>query len=610
MTPKMQKNSSRSTYLPNPLEDIKKVEGGEGFWASGNVLYSMAEFGRDQRQLASDALIFDIAITKKVIRALVKRQAWKRNDLTEAQPGKFHHEHRELYVNGKKIPDYSEKILNELSLKWGGTKEKVTYYGSSDITPDTVSLIAELAKKDITILQEKVLNQDKKRKISIKESARQGIQWVMDRITYGPTITPHNDVVQKFLEKNHLVQFAPTYHNMILRNWDWMNQKISTVGHQLRLPLRNKTQRVKLLEFQRANKQGITYQGWMDGGTSLIHASKDRQGILADYRQPIATIEMQGSAIDALEKAAFIFPKKEKHFRNLADEVRQNVLTYFWMDDEKYFAMALDRNAKGRLRKIQSLAANVGEILNSSFFDTMLLHERKKYISAIILKLFSDDFLTNAGIRTRSKSQAYLTDLSDNHNQPNSALDYWDYQGSETSWIVQTGRIAEGLRKQGFYHLAQQLDNRIINTVNICGFNTEYVYVGARGQLENKIAYNIASKQTVYPSTKNLSVFTIYATNVPETTQTWTASRVAAIMHRQNHSNVNLQTEKSSWQEELEQSILSDLRYKNQLINILHPDNILEIRSTSPLFIVDQEKGKELEKKIKENSEQFYSTFR
>lgn len=594
-------------YLPDPFEDIKKVDMGDRFSASNSRLYASAEFGRDARQLAIDALIFDPTITKRVVVSLVKRQAWKRNDITEAQPGKFHHEHRELFINGKKVPQHSEKILKELSAKWGGTNEKVTYYGSFDITPDAVSLIAELAIQDKTILQEKVVNQDRKKQISIKESARQGIQWVMDRVVYGPTITPHNDIVQRFLEKNKLTQFAPTYHNIILRNWDWMNQKITSVGQQLKIPVIKRNKRVKLLEFQRANRQGITYQGWMDGGTSLIHSSGKLSGILADYRQPIATIEMQGSAIDALEKAAFLFPKKEKHFRKLADEVRENVLKYFWMEDKKFFAMAADRDKKGNLRKIETYGANVGELLNSTFFDTFLLHERQKYIGDIITRLFSNEFLTDAGIRTRAKSFAYLTDLSKDFNSPNTSFDYWDYQGSETSWIVQTGRIAEGLRKQGFYTLAQQLDNRILNTVNVCGFNTEYVYVGARGILEDIVAYNIASKQTIYPSPKNLEVFTIYATNVPESTQTWTASRVAAILHRKNHPHLNPQTEKGSWQEDLEQIILSRLQTNGEIVSLMQPHEVLQKRQAAPLFIVDQQRGKKLEEEIKNRSENFYT---
>lgn len=593
-----------SHKLPSALDDIKSVETPHSFNASNGILYKNAEFGRDARQLGADALVFNPEVTKKILRALVKRQALKRNDITEAQPGKFHHEHRELYVNGKRIPDSSAAILKELSQKWGGSTEKITYYGSCDVTPDTISLIADVAKGDSTFLSEKVVNQDKGHEMSIKESAQQGIQWVQDRILYGPTITPQNDVVQKFLIRNNLMQFLPHYQNHILRNLEWMHHHVISPFDRFR----PHHKRVKLLEFLRTNAQGITYQGWMDGGTSLIHGGSGKEGLLADYRQPIATIEMQASAYDALVKASFLFPKKAKRLTQLAHEVRDNTIKYLWNEQAQYFAMGLDRDKKGELQSLQTFGANAGEILNSSFFDDLDESERKKYIGGIVQMIFSDEFLTDARVRTRAKSQAYLSDLSPEHNQPNSPQDYWDYQGSETSWIVQTGRIAEGLRRQGLYALAEQLDNRILNTVNICGYNLEYVYVGARGKVENRVAYNIQDRQTLPAiplKTAQPAIVTIAATNIPEFIQTWTASRVAAIKHRMGMTNQTI-TQPDTWQHSLEQEILTNLRQKNELQKVLSPEEVHTIREHAPLFVVDQQRGRELEEEIKARSEAYY----
>lgn len=587
--------------IPNALDDIKIVETEDAFNASNGILYSMAEFGRDERQLAVDALIFDPTISKKVVKALVKRQAWKRNDITEAQPGKFHHEHRQLIVGGKEIPEACQEILFDLSKRWGGKENKVTYYGSYDITPDAVSLIADVAKLDTSILSEKVKNEDKGKFVSIKESARQGIQWVQDRILYGPTKTPHNDIVGRFLQKNNLTQFVPTYHHHVLHSWDILSQKFVP-----RIPL-TKKKRIKLLEFQRVNGTGIAYQGWMDGGTSLIHTGEQLDGILADYSQPIATTEAQASAYDALIKASFLFPKKEKHFTKLAHEIRDNVLKHFWMEEKQYFGMGVDRNKKGNLRLITTLGANAGELLNSSFFEDLPSVERQKYIGAIVTMLFSDEFLTPAGIRTRAKSLAYLSDISQKHNQPNTLSDYWDYQGSETSWIVQTGRIAEGLRRQGFYKLCEQLENRILNTVHICGYNLEYVYIGARGDLENVIAYNIQEKDTPIAAAPKTTLVEIAATNIPEFIQTWTASKVAAIKHRRATPQLQPQTEKKSWQYDLEENILATLHAKNQFISAWeNPDDILAARNNGYLFIVNKKRGKELEQELVRKSESFH----
>lgn len=576
--------------FPNPYEDIKKVETENGFYASSGLLYAMAEFGRDQRQLGVDALVFDPTISKKVIRSLVRRQAFKRNDITEAQPGKFHHEYRQRIADQLATKEYQE-IFSYLSLRWGIKKDKITYYGSYDITPDTVSLIADVAREDKTILSEKIRNDDKGKYISVKESAKEGIQWVQDRILYGPTTTPHNDIVGKFLQKSNLSQFIPMYHHRILHSLDRLKHTITNP-----LPLL-KTKRIKLLEFQRVNKNGITYQGWMDGGTSLIHSSHSLEGILANFTKPIATIEIQASAYDALRKAAFLFPKKSKHFQRLAHEIRDNVFRFFWMDKEKYFGMAVDRDSQNNLRLLRTLAATPGEMLNTSFFTDLTEKEKEYYISSVVKMLFSKNFLTPAGIRTRAKSQAYLSGK------------LWDYQGSKTSWIVQTGRIAEGLRRWGLYKLCEQLENRILNTVSIFGYNVEYVYVGALGECENVVAYNMAEKGKPLAAIPQTKIVEIPATNIPEFTQTWTASKVAAIKHRKKHTHFQPPIQKFSWQQHLEDEILTSLHSRGEMISLLEsPYEILAKRNNGFLFVVDKIQGKKLEEQLIKKSEIFHQT--
>ncbi|MDE2025379.1 MAG: hypothetical protein KGJ07_02720, partial [Patescibacteria group bacterium] len=512
--------SARSTQssLPfsplNPLDDIKRVETPFGFSASNSLLYAMAEFGRDARQLAVDALIFNPEITKKVIYSLVRRQAFTRNDITEAQPGKFHHEHRQLSIAGEQISEESKEILEALAAKWGGTQEKVTYYGSFDITPDTISLIADATRVYKNLLDEKIVNEDKKKKISIRESAKQGLRWVEDRIKFGPTHAHQNSFVEQFLVQNNLAHYLPVYHNHVVRHVDWFCQRLVDPVQAV-LPKKSKKKRLKLFEFLRTNRQGLTYQGWMDGSTSLLHASPQIEGMLANYAFPIATIEMQASAIDALEKGAVIFPSKADIYKKLAQELRENVLTTFWMPQDAYFAMGIDRDKKGNYRQITTWGANVGETLNSTLFDGLSDRGKELYVGSIVKKLFSSEFLTTAGIRTRAKKFAYLSDISQDHNAPNSSLDYWDYQGSETSWFVQTGRIAEGLRRQGFPALAEELDNRILYTVNACGYHLEYVYVGARGNVEDVVGYTMRLKEDRNICNTTLFEIEINATNMP-----------------------------------------------------------------------------------------------
>jgi glycogen debranching enzyme len=598
----VQSNQANQSFSPiNPFEDIKQVETPFGFNASNSVLYAMAEFGRDARQLAVDALTFNPEITKKVIFSLVRRQAFKRNDITEAQPGKFHHEHRQRDIAGQIIPEANQKILVELAAKWGGTHEKVTYYGSYDITPDAVSLIADATRIYQNLLDEKIHNEEKKKPISIRESAKQGLTWVEERIAFGPTKAQQNSFVEQFLLSNHLANYLPAYHHNVVRHLDWFNERF-VEPVRIVLPKKKQKRRIKLFEFLRTNKQGLTYQGWMDGGTSFMHAAPGIEGILANHRMPMATIEMQASAIDSLEKGASIFPKKAKRYKKLAEELRTNVLTKFWMPEDHYFAMGIDRDLEGNYRQITTWGANVGEILNSTMFDGLSMREQELYISAIIKKLFSSEFLTDAGIRTRAKKFAYLSDLSENRNAPNSQFDYWDYQGSETSWFVQTGRIAEGLRKQGFYALAEALDNRILYGVTASGCNLEYVYVGARGKLENVIGYTMISKSEQITNHGNQIFAEINATNMPEATQTWTASRVAAILYRRKHAVIE-QSQPVAWKTNLEKDILTTIPH---IVSQVSAKEVTQSRNNGYVFVINQNQGRILESKIKEASYRYY----
>src|SRR5205085_443403 len=81
----------------------------------------------------------------------------------------------------------------------------------------------------------------------------------------------------------------------------------------------------------------IPYQAWKDSGTSYLHAD----GSLAYYDQPIASVEVQGYAYDALLAAAQLLPDRAEQCRQLASRLRQSLLEGFWMPRSSYFAMAL-----------------------------------------------------------------------------------------------------------------------------------------------------------------------------------------------------------------------------------------------------------------------------
>jgi hypothetical protein len=97
--------------------------------------------------------------------------------------------------------------------------------------------------------------------------------------------------------------------------------------------------------------------------------------------------------------------------------------------------------------------------------------ERADKISSIVRRLFSDDFLTPAGLRTRAMSQ------------PPIMPSLIEYHGALTVWPMFTFMVAEGLRRHRLYALAEQLENRLINALNMTGNFDEFFIVERDGSL-------------------------------------------------------------------------------------------------------------------------------
>ncbi|TSC63643.1 MAG: hypothetical protein G01um101493_386, partial [Microgenomates group bacterium Gr01-1014_93] len=130
------------------FKDLKEViikKGPVGILeASAGENFQYAEFGRDQIEAALDLLEHDQEIARMVIKEIASTQgvefkstgyaatdkiALEKYKAREEEDGRVIHERRRLYVNGKRIPPNSEKILRELAMKFGGTEEGVDYYG-------------------------------------------------------------------------------------------------------------------------------------------------------------------------------------------------------------------------------------------------------------------------------------------------------------------------------------------------------------------------------------------------------------------------------------------------------------------------------------------------
>jgi glycogen debranching enzyme len=348
-----------------------------------------------------------------------------------------------------------------------------------------------------------------------------------------------------------------------------------------------KASELGFLEYYRkpGQEQGIPNQVWKDSLTSYVHLN----GELANTKAPIASIEVQALAYDALLGVAEIFDKDQilaratklaqhqvDHWRAEADSLRQRLFRDFWIEPEQRFVQAIDRQPKtGEMRQIKTPSSNELHLLNSRLFDDLSEKAKKPYLSSLIHQAFNDDFLTDIGIRCRARSR-------------NSLISFADYHGSWAVWPWESHWIALGLRRQGLPKLADQVDIRIMNSFIISGQYTEFYMVNPINQ---RVYYRFVAMEPEKQTDETLK-----ATNLPDTPQTWSATAAIDIHGLfTGHHEEKLQPE---WLARLEQEML----YKIGSAELIPDDHELaKIRAEAPVAVVDLAGGKTADK-------QYYAT--
>lgn len=470
------KNKHISKVL-TPLEALKSVISStdKGVYASSGTLFKGAIFGRDSLEVAEDLMKINPKLVRHILITLASLQGLHSSNINEEDHGKIIHEYRNTLIDGKHLDSVSRKIFNELSSRWGGNNREMAYYGSIDATPQFIRVVGLYCQLvDNNIMDNPITRRDGKS-----------------------------------------VLFGQTVSNAI----DWITKKLANSSSGL-------------LEYHSRNPKGIENQVWKDSREFYVH----KNGQLANRHQPIASIEVQGLAYDALIYGARLFPMRAKELIKHAKKLQKRTFDLLWLKDEQYFALGLDYSPKGLIRPIKTITANPAELLNTCLFDNLPRIKSKKYICQIVRQIMNTDFLTDGGVRSRSLKESKL-------------IKFWDYHGSFTSWPKETYDIAKGLRRQGFLRLAEQLENRILNVVHKSHSYPEFIYVNESGKV-----------MIGDPTTKTHGELSlIKSTNKPETIQAWTVASIVDIDYtRKHHANMPIKHQKQ-WQKRLENQILSDI---------------------------------------------------
>jgi glycogen debranching enzyme len=184
------------------------------------------------------------------------------------------------------------------------------------------------------------------------------------------------------------------------------------------------------VEYRSRSSRGLRNQGWKDSWNSVVHDD----GTLAE--PPIALAEVQAYVYLAKVRMAQLYGaigdvERAVRLREEAAVLRKRFDDAFWVEDERYYAMALD----GEKRQVRTVASNPGHALYCDVIEPA----RAEHLAR---RLFEPDMFSGWGIRTMSRSAAAYNPMS-YHN------------GSV--WPHDNALIAAGLKRYGFVDLTNRV---------------------------------------------------------------------------------------------------------------------------------------------------------
>jgi glycogen debranching enzyme len=198
------------------------------------------------------------------------------------------------------------------------------------------------------------------------------------------------------------------------------------------------------VEYVRRSPRGLDNQGWKDSHNSVVHLD----GSLAN--PPIALSEVQAYVYCAKERIADVFdaigsPERASLLRREAATLKQRFNEAFWIEEDRFYAMALD----GDKRPVRSVTSNPAHGLYCELLDD----DKAAELGA---RLLQPDMFSGWGVRTMSKTVKAYNPMS-YHN------------GSV--WPHDNAFIAAGLKRYGLHRQT----NRIATAIFDAAIHADYM---------------------------------------------------------------------------------------------------------------------------------------
>jgi hypothetical protein len=192
--------------------------------------------------------------------------------------------------------------------------------------------------------------------------------------------------------------------------------------------------------------------------------------------------------------------------RERARQLRRRVLDQFWQPDLGTFAAAVTVEPDGALRPARVVASSAGHLLASGLLDGWDAHPPREQL---IARLREPDLLAAAGVRTRSIDAARFRAGS---------------YHSGSVWPMDTGVIADGLRRHGRPGQAADLERRVLDACVAVGGFPEFF----RGDADDRLTINQHTVDAIVDGLPNR------LEQPPQMVQGWTVMRVWRILRQRD----------------------------------------------------------------------------
>ncbi|OYW30417.1 MAG: amylo-alpha-1,6-glucosidase [Caulobacter sp. 12-67-6] len=155
-----------------------------------------------------------------------------------------------------------------------------------------------------------------------------------------------------------------------------------------------------LIDYARGAASGLSNQNWKDSEDSVFHADGRFPA------GPIAVVEVQGYAYAAFKGMADLARRRGdgangRRWAERAETLRQTVEARFWMEDQGFYAMAID----GAGQPCRVRGSNPGHLL----FSGLPSHERAKRVTETLL---GSAFHAGWGLRTLASGEPRFNPMS------------------------------------------------------------------------------------------------------------------------------------------------------------------------------------------------------